>query len=40
LDEKQRLRQAGTRALFTVTRPRQMRILTTSFRPMIEASWG
>jgi 3-oxoacyl-[acyl-carrier protein] reductase len=26
--------------LFTVTRPRQMRILTTSFRPMIEASWG
>ncbi|HEX3294985.1 MAG TPA: SDR family oxidoreductase [Solirubrobacterales bacterium] len=26
--------------LFTVTRPRDMRILTTSFRPMIEASWG
>jgi NADP-dependent 3-hydroxy acid dehydrogenase YdfG len=26
--------------LFTVTRPRTMRILTTSFRPMIEASWG
>jgi NADP-dependent 3-hydroxy acid dehydrogenase YdfG len=26
--------------LFTVTRPRRMRILTTSFRPMIEASWG
>jgi NADP-dependent 3-hydroxy acid dehydrogenase YdfG len=26
--------------LFTVTRPRRMRILTTSFRPMMEASWG
>ncbi|MFL5911549.1 MAG: SDR family oxidoreductase [Gaiellaceae bacterium] len=26
--------------LFTVTRPRRMRILTTSFRPMAEASWG
>jgi 3-oxoacyl-[acyl-carrier protein] reductase len=26
--------------LFTVTRPRRLRILTTSFRPMIEASWG
>jgi NADP-dependent 3-hydroxy acid dehydrogenase YdfG len=26
--------------LFTVTRPRRMRILTTSFRPIIEASWG
>jgi 3-oxoacyl-[acyl-carrier protein] reductase len=26
--------------LFTLTRPRRMRILTTSFRPMIEASWG
>jgi NAD(P)-dependent dehydrogenase (short-subunit alcohol dehydrogenase family) len=26
--------------LFAVTRPRRMRILTTSFRPMIEASWG
>ena len=26
--------------LFTVTRPGRMRILTTSFRPMIEASWG
>jgi len=25
---------------FTVTRPRDMRILTTSFRPMIEGSWG
>jgi NADP-dependent 3-hydroxy acid dehydrogenase YdfG len=25
---------------FTVTRPRRMRILTTSFRPMSEASWG
>jgi 3-oxoacyl-[acyl-carrier protein] reductase len=26
--------------LFTVTRPRGMRILTTSFRPDSEASWG
>jgi 3-oxoacyl-[acyl-carrier protein] reductase len=26
--------------LFTVTRPRDMRILTTSFRPMSEGSWG
>jgi NADP-dependent 3-hydroxy acid dehydrogenase YdfG len=26
--------------LFTVTRPRRMRILTTSFRPMNEESWG
>jgi NADP-dependent 3-hydroxy acid dehydrogenase YdfG len=26
--------------LFTVTRPRDMRILTTSFRPMVEGSWG
>jgi NADP-dependent 3-hydroxy acid dehydrogenase YdfG len=26
--------------LFTVTRPRNLRILTTSFRPMIEGSWG
>jgi 3-oxoacyl-[acyl-carrier protein] reductase len=26
--------------LFTVTRPRRMRMLTTSFRPMTEASWG
>jgi NADP-dependent 3-hydroxy acid dehydrogenase YdfG len=26
--------------LFTVTRPRRMRILTTSFRPMVEGSWG
>jgi NADP-dependent 3-hydroxy acid dehydrogenase YdfG len=26
--------------LFTVTRPRRMRVLTASFRPMIEASWG
>ena len=26
--------------VFTVTRPRSMRILTTSFRPMAEESWG
>jgi NADP-dependent 3-hydroxy acid dehydrogenase YdfG len=26
--------------LFTVTRPSRIRILTTSFRPMTEASWG
>jgi NADP-dependent 3-hydroxy acid dehydrogenase YdfG len=26
--------------LFTITRPRRMRILTASFRPIIEDSWG
>jgi hypothetical protein len=26
--------------LFTVTRPRRLRFLTTSCRPMSEASWG
>jgi NADP-dependent 3-hydroxy acid dehydrogenase YdfG len=26
--------------LFTLTRPRRMRILTTSFRPISEGSWG
>jgi NADP-dependent 3-hydroxy acid dehydrogenase YdfG len=26
--------------LFAVTRPRRMRVLTTSFRPMTQASWG
>jgi len=26
--------------MFTITQPRGMRILTTSFRPMTEASWG
>jgi NAD(P)-dependent dehydrogenase (short-subunit alcohol dehydrogenase family) len=26
--------------LFTVTRPRRMRFLTASFRPMVEPSWG
>ena len=26
--------------LFAVTRPKRMRILTTSFRPMSDASWG
>ena len=26
--------------LFTVTRPRSTRILTTTFRPMSEGSWG
>jgi NADP-dependent 3-hydroxy acid dehydrogenase YdfG len=26
--------------LFTITRPRGMRVLTTSFRPMNEPSWG
>jgi NADP-dependent 3-hydroxy acid dehydrogenase YdfG len=26
--------------LFTLTRPRDMRILTTTFRPMSEGSWG
>ena len=26
--------------LFAVTRPRKMRMLTVSFRPMSEGSWG
>ena len=26
--------------VFALTRPRSMRILTTSFRPMTEDSWG
>jgi NADP-dependent 3-hydroxy acid dehydrogenase YdfG len=26
--------------IFAITRPRRMRILTTSFRPMSEDSWG
>jgi 3-oxoacyl-[acyl-carrier protein] reductase len=26
--------------LFTLTRPRSLRMLTTSFRPMNEGSWG
>jgi 3-oxoacyl-[acyl-carrier protein] reductase len=26
--------------LFAVTRPRSLRILTTTFRPMGEGSWG
>jgi 3-oxoacyl-[acyl-carrier protein] reductase len=26
--------------LFALTRPRGMRMLTSSFRPMSEASWG
>ena len=32
--------QVADVVLFAVTRPRNMRILTTSFRPMAEASWG
>jgi NADP-dependent 3-hydroxy acid dehydrogenase YdfG len=32
--------EVGDVVLFTVTRPRSMRILTTSFRPMNEGSWG
>ena len=32
--------EAAESSLFTVTRPRRLRILTTSFRPMTEASWG
>jgi 3-oxoacyl-[acyl-carrier protein] reductase len=26
--------------LFALTRPRRLRVLTTTFRPMSEASWG
>ena len=26
--------------LFAITRPRSMRLMTTTFRPMSEASWG
>jgi 3-oxoacyl-[acyl-carrier protein] reductase len=26
--------------LFVLTRPRRLRIMTTTFRPVIEGSWG
>jgi hypothetical protein len=26
--------------MFVLTRPRRLRIMTTTFRPMIEQSWG
>jgi 3-oxoacyl-[acyl-carrier protein] reductase len=32
--------QVAEVVLFAVTRPRSMRILTTTFRPMSEGSWG
>jgi NADP-dependent 3-hydroxy acid dehydrogenase YdfG len=40
LDELMTADEVADVVLFTVTRPRRMRILTTSFRPMSEASWG
>jgi NADP-dependent 3-hydroxy acid dehydrogenase YdfG len=32
--------QVADVVLFAVTRPRTMRILTTTLRPMSEGSWG
>jgi NADP-dependent 3-hydroxy acid dehydrogenase YdfG len=40
LDELLSAEEVADVVLFTVTRPRDMRILTTSFRPMSEPSWG
>jgi NAD(P)-dependent dehydrogenase (short-subunit alcohol dehydrogenase family) len=40
LEEMMTAEEVAEVVLFTVTRPRGMRILTTSFRPMSEASWG
>ena len=40
LDEMMTADEVADVVLFTVTRPRRMRILTTSFRPISEASWG
>jgi NADP-dependent 3-hydroxy acid dehydrogenase YdfG len=40
LDEMLTADEVADVVLFTVTRPRRMRILTASFRPMTEASWG
>ena len=40
LDEMMTADEVADVVLFTVTRPRGMRILTTSFRPISEASWG
>jgi 3-oxoacyl-[acyl-carrier protein] reductase len=40
LDEMLTPDEVAEVVLFALTRPRRMRILTTSFRPMAEASWG
>jgi meso-butanediol dehydrogenase / (S,S)-butanediol dehydrogenase / diacetyl reductase len=40
LDEMMTADEVADVVLFALTRPRRMRILTTSFRPMSEASWG
>jgi len=40
LDEMMTAQEVAEVVLFTVTRPRRIRILTTSFRPMTEPSWG
>jgi 3-oxoacyl-[acyl-carrier protein] reductase len=40
LEEMMTADEVADVVLFAVTRPRRMRILTTSFRPMSEASWG
>jgi NADP-dependent 3-hydroxy acid dehydrogenase YdfG len=40
LDELMSADEVADVVLFTVTRPAGMRILTTSFRPMAEPSWG
>ncbi|MFL5884001.1 MAG: SDR family oxidoreductase [Thermoleophilaceae bacterium] len=40
LDEMLSPDQVADVVLFAVTRPRNMRILTTTFRPMSEGSWG
>ena len=40
LEEMMSADEVAEVVLFTVTRPRGMRILTTSFRPNSEASWG
>jgi len=40
LEEMMTADEVAEVVLFTLTRPRRMRILTTSFRPMSEPSWG
>jgi NADP-dependent 3-hydroxy acid dehydrogenase YdfG len=40
LDAMLTAEQVAEVVLFAVTRPRSMRILTTTFRPMSEGSWG
>jgi 3-oxoacyl-[acyl-carrier protein] reductase len=40
LDQMMSAEDVAEVVLFTVTRPRNLRILTTTFRPMSEGSWG